>query len=123
MDVLTAGRMAVVADPSGAVFCLWQPKDSIGAELVNEPNSFVWDALFTPDIEGAKTFYGGLFGWKGEAFGGPDAAYTVWQIDGQANAMGGASANRTARPRFGASRSRSPTVTRPSLRRRISVRR
>lgn len=100
MDVMTAGRMAVVADPSGAVFCLWQPKDSIGAELVNEPNSFVWDALFTSDLEAAKKFYGALFGWKGEAFGGPDAAYTVWQLDGQANAMGGASRSPDGIPPF-----------------------
>jgi predicted enzyme related to lactoylglutathione lyase len=100
MDVMTAGRMAVVADPSGAVFCLWQPKDSIGAELVNEPNSFVWDSLFAPDIEAAKRFYGALFGWKGEAFGGPDAAYTVWQIDGQANAMGGAGTQQDGTPPF-----------------------
>jgi predicted enzyme related to lactoylglutathione lyase len=99
MDVMTAGRMAVVADPSGAVFCLWQPKDSIGAELVNEPNSFVWDALFTPDIEASKQFYGALFGWRGEAFGG-DEAYTIWQIDGQANAMGLATTAPKGTPPF-----------------------
>jgi predicted enzyme related to lactoylglutathione lyase len=92
MDVLPAGRMAVVADPAGAVFCLWQPKDRIGAELVNEPNSFVWDALETTDVETAKPFYGALFGWKAETFDTPPGApaYTVWQLDGQQNAMGGA---------------------------------
>ena len=92
MDVMTAGRMAVCADPTGAVFCLWQAKDSIGAELVNEPNSMVWNELITPDVETAKKFYGDLFDWKNETMdtGGDGPPYTVWQLEGQENAMGGA---------------------------------
>jgi len=92
MDVMIAGRMAVCADPTGAVFCLWQAKDSIGAELVNEPNSLVWNELITPDVENAKKFYAGLFGWKNETMdtGGDGPPYTVWQLDGEENAMGGA---------------------------------
>ena len=34
-DVMDAGRMALLQDPTGAVFALWQAKDSIGAEVVN----------------------------------------------------------------------------------------
>jgi predicted enzyme related to lactoylglutathione lyase len=93
MDVMDAGRMAVLADPTGAVFCLWQPKDHIGAQLVNEPYSLAWNELITPDIETAKAFYSGLFGWTGTPFEmGPDApTYTVWML-GDDNGIGGAMA-------------------------------
>ena len=38
-DVMDVGRMAVIAEPSGAALCLWQPGGSIGAEVVNEPGA------------------------------------------------------------------------------------
>jgi predicted enzyme related to lactoylglutathione lyase len=82
MDVMDAGRMTVAADPAGAVFCLWEPKGSIGAQIVNEPFSLSWNELMTPDIEAAKTFYGALFGWKAETMttGGDGPPYTVWML-------------------------------------------
>jgi predicted enzyme related to lactoylglutathione lyase len=82
MDVMEAGRMAVVADPTGAVLCLWQARGSIGAELVNEPVSLTWNELMTPDVESAKAFYAGLFGWRGETMqmGGEGPPYTVWML-------------------------------------------
>ena len=45
MDVLDAGRMAVFADPRGAVFSVWQPNQMPGAGIVNEPNSYSWSEL------------------------------------------------------------------------------
>src|SRR3954451_18038891 len=36
-DVMTAGRMAVLQDPQGAYFMAWEPRDNIGAGLVNAP--------------------------------------------------------------------------------------
>ena len=36
-DILEAGRMAVFADPAGATFCVWQPGEHKGAQLVNTP--------------------------------------------------------------------------------------
>jgi len=66
-DVLDAGRMAVVADPTGAVFSLWQPKRHIGADLVNEPGAFCWNELYTTDPNKAADFYMGLFGWTKDA--------------------------------------------------------
>jgi predicted enzyme related to lactoylglutathione lyase len=62
-DVLDAGRMAVLADPSGAVFCLWQAGNHHGARVVNAPGSWNWSDLHTRDIERAKAFYAELFGW------------------------------------------------------------
>ncbi|MEU1311440.1 VOC family protein [Streptomyces cinnamoneus] len=56
-DVLALGRMAVVADSTGAVFGLWQAGEFIGAQVVNEPGSVVWNELNTADPEAAATFY------------------------------------------------------------------
>ena len=62
-DVLDVGRMAVVADPTGAIFAMWEPKSHIGAELVNVPGAITWNELGTKDVETAKRFYADLFGW------------------------------------------------------------
>lgn len=66
MDVLDYGRMAFLADPTGAVFGIWQPGRNIGAGLVNEPGAFSWAELNTRDVDAAKAFYGAVFGWTFE---------------------------------------------------------
>lgn len=81
-DVMEAGRMAVVADPAGAVFCVWQPKEEPGARLVNEPGTLSWNELATRDPDGAKEFYGVLFGWSANPMDFGEVSYTVWQLDG-----------------------------------------
>jgi hypothetical protein len=63
-DIMDAGRMAVVADPTGAAFCLWQAKSHRGAKVVNEHGSLNFNGLATRDPEGAKSFYGAVFGWQ-----------------------------------------------------------
>jgi predicted enzyme related to lactoylglutathione lyase len=60
-DVDVNGRMAVVADPGGAYFNLWQPLKHIGAELVNEPGTIIWNELLTDDAEKIAQFYAALF--------------------------------------------------------------
>jgi uncharacterized protein len=65
-DVLDVGRMAVIADPAGAVLCLWQAKTSIGAEVVNEPGAMSWADTASTDTEAAQAFYSALFGWRFE---------------------------------------------------------
>lgn len=62
-DVFDVGRMAVVRDPTGAVFALWQPRKHQGAGICNVPNSFCWNELNTPDTAQAGEFYTKLFGW------------------------------------------------------------
>jgi predicted enzyme related to lactoylglutathione lyase len=62
-DVLEAGRMAVVQDPQGAFFMVWQPHRHIGAGLVNAPGALVWNELASPDLDGSTAFYRDLFGW------------------------------------------------------------
>ena len=62
-DVMDAGRMAVLRDPEGAVFCVWQAKQQKGAKIVNEHGSLNFNGLNTRDAAGAKSFYGSVFGW------------------------------------------------------------
>src|SRR5215211_3253964 len=86
-EVLEAGRMAVLQDPTGAVFAIWQPRASIGAELVNDPGALCLNQLNTTDPQSAQAFYGGLFGWTfhGIESGGP--AY--WGINNGDRLNGG----------------------------------
>jgi hypothetical protein len=84
MDVMEAGRMAVFADPAGAVIGVWQPGQHIGAQLVNEPGTYCWSELMTDDLAAAKSFYKAVFGWDAETQGpeGP-GGYTEWKVDGR----------------------------------------
>src|SRR5687768_8607303 len=77
-DVMDAGRMAVVTDPEGAALCVWQAKEHKGARIVNEPGSLNFNGLNTRDPEGAKSFYGSVFGW--ETLGLGDAE--MWRLPG-----------------------------------------
>jgi predicted enzyme related to lactoylglutathione lyase len=62
-DIPGAGRMAVFTDPEGAAFCVWQPGEHKGAQAVNEHGSVNFNGLHTRDPDGAKRFYGEVFGW------------------------------------------------------------
>lgn len=66
MDVMDSGRMAIIQDPTGAAVGVWQPKAHIGAQLVNIPNTLVWNELQTNDTKGARAFYAAVFGWTYE---------------------------------------------------------
>jgi uncharacterized protein len=78
-DVMTAGRMATCADPEGAVFNIWQAGDHKGARIVNEAGALNFNGLATRDVEGAKAFYGSVFGWKTLDVGG---SFTAWTLPG-----------------------------------------
>ena len=77
-DVMDAGRMAVVIDPTGAIFALWQHGSSIGAGIVNEPGSWCWNELGTSDSDAAGKFYSGLFGWASNVMEYGPMVYTVF---------------------------------------------
>jgi predicted enzyme related to lactoylglutathione lyase len=62
-DVLDSGRMTMIEDPTGAMVGVWQPREHIGAQLVNIFNTLVWNELQTRDVAGAKAFYAAVFGW------------------------------------------------------------
>ena len=78
-DVMDAGRMAVFADPAGAVFCAWEPKRHRGAELVNQHGTLNFNDLHTPDPEGAMAFYGAVFGWETLEL---DGGFAMWTLPG-----------------------------------------
>ena len=79
-DVMDAGRMAVFADPEGAVFCVWQANRHKGANVVNEHGALNFNGLGTRDPEAAKSFYGSVFGWETLDLGN----FQAWTLPGYA---------------------------------------
>jgi predicted enzyme related to lactoylglutathione lyase len=76
-DVPEAGRMAVLADPEGAVFSVWQAGQHKGARIVNEAGSLNFNGLHTRDPEAAKAFYGAVFGWRTLTLDGGQEMWTM----------------------------------------------
>jgi predicted enzyme related to lactoylglutathione lyase len=64
MDVMDVGRMAVLADPTGVAFSLWQPGTHPGFDVVDEPGSFAWAELATRDPGTSLPFFTTVFGWQ-----------------------------------------------------------
>ena len=56
-DVMEHGRMAVLQDPTGAFFQVWQAKQHIGAKILEEPGALCWTELNTRDTKAAEAFY------------------------------------------------------------------
>jgi predicted enzyme related to lactoylglutathione lyase len=93
-DVPGAGRMAVVTDPAGAAFCVWEARGTNGAQLVNEPATWNFSDLYTSDTEGAKAFYGTVFGWEASTIDvGDGGQATMWRAPGYGDFL-----ERTADP-------------------------
>ena len=78
-DVMDAGRMAVFGDPEGATFCVWQAKQQKGSQIVNEHGSVVFNDINTRDPDGAKSFYGAVFGWQTLELPG---GFEMWTLPG-----------------------------------------
>jgi len=72
------GRMAMFADPAGAAFGVWEPRSQRGAAIVNEHGSVNFNDLHTRDVDGAKAFYGAVFGWDLLDTGG----FSMWALPG-----------------------------------------
>ena len=121
IDVFDSGRMACFADPEGAVFGVWQARNQHrGAQVVNEHGSVNFNGLHTRDLEGAKAFYGAVFGWEALAWA------CGWTLPGygdhleelnpgtreRTGEMGGPAASR---------RSSRPRPRRPATRRRTGT--
>lgn len=76
-DVFDSGRMTFVADPHQVAFAMWQPKQHIGAGLVNERNTFCWNELASKNVQESISFYTSLFGWGIEEMQTPNGPYQV----------------------------------------------
>jgi predicted enzyme related to lactoylglutathione lyase len=81
-DVMDAGRMAFVIDPSGAPVALWQANQHIGATLVNEPGTVTWNELITTDPD-APAFYQSVVGLTTSTMDMGDGPYTLFEAAGQ----------------------------------------
>ena len=86
-DVADAGRMSVIADPMGAVFCMWEPKGHNGAQLVNAAGSWNWSDLYTPDPSLTEPFYRSLFGWDAAPVQFGEITATMWRRPGYGDAL------------------------------------
>jgi predicted enzyme related to lactoylglutathione lyase len=93
MDVMDAGRMAVITDPTGATVALWEKKNHVGAGVANEHGAFSWNELISPDVGRAAEFYGEVLGWTSQTMPMPNGDYTVFMTDGgNENGIAGAMA-------------------------------
>ena len=88
MDVMTAGRIAFGMDPTGAPYGIWQAGDHLGVGIYNEPGTLVWNELMTRDYEGAKAFYGNVFGYTYEEMG-EGFTYSTIKRAGDGEVVGG----------------------------------
>jgi predicted enzyme related to lactoylglutathione lyase len=90
-DVFTQGRMAQFADPAGAAFAVWQPGNTKGLDVVNEPGSLSWTELHTSDPGTAVSFYREVFGWVTQELPMGDVTYTLIQPrgGGESSSQGG----------------------------------
>jgi predicted enzyme related to lactoylglutathione lyase len=81
-DAPPAGRLAVVRDPEGAWFCLWEPESRRGAQVVNEPSAWSMSFVNSRDAERTAAFYGQVFGWQAEEFDFGDVRPTMFRQPG-----------------------------------------
>ena len=81
-DVMELGRMAVLSDPTGAAFSVWQGKTHRGLGIHDEPGAFCWGQLNTSDMAKAEAFYKALFGWAAKTGSDDTMTYTEWMLGG-----------------------------------------
>jgi uncharacterized protein len=79
VEVSDVGRVAVMQDPTGAIFALWQARNHIGAEVINQSGALSWQELLTTDFETAKHFYSNLFGWQTQTRAAGARSYTTFK--------------------------------------------
>jgi predicted enzyme related to lactoylglutathione lyase len=84
-DVPNVGRLAVIADPQGAVIAIVTPSEAMSAHDITKHGEFSWHELYTTDYEAAFKFYSAIAGWEklGEFDMGPMGKYLLWGRDGK----------------------------------------
>jgi hypothetical protein len=83
-DVFDSGRMAVAADPGGAVFGVWQARGHIGSQLAGEPGTMGWAEVQTRDKAAVQPFYEQVFGYETETMSeGETSGYVLMKVGGQ----------------------------------------
>ena len=69
--------LVIVCACQGAAFSVWEAREHKGARLVNDPGAVVFNSLNTRDVEGARSFYGSVFGWQTAGIGGGAEGWTL----------------------------------------------
>jgi uncharacterized protein len=82
-EVAGLGRMAVIADPEGAVFGVWQALGHIGSSVVNEPGGLTWNEAAHRDPEVGRAFYATVFGYRYAPVPGAGDVYRTFSVDGE----------------------------------------
>jgi uncharacterized protein len=100
VDLNGAGRMAVLRDPQAAVLALWQPRENIGATLVNDPGCLCLNQLNTNDPAGSTDFYRGLFGWRIEQVNEEPPYFGIYNGERMAGGMMGLPREAQAPPHW-----------------------
>jgi len=80
LKVMEHGRLAIMQDPTGATFGLWQPAKHRGAGLNNTPGTVCWHDLNTLQPGVAAKFYAKVFGWKTQAMGKGAGVYRLFKL-------------------------------------------
>lgn len=80
-EIPGGGRIAVIADPSGAVICLFENEDGDGMKAMDEPGAPCWFDCMTRDTEAAGAFYTTVFGWTAQPI--PEMGYTMFLREGE----------------------------------------
>ena len=82
MDVMDVGRMAVAADPGGAVFGIWQAQAHTGVGLANEPGSLCWNENISRAYDQNQAFYQAVFGYEYDDLSGDGYRYATLKVNG-----------------------------------------
>lgn len=88
-EVGDLGRLCVAADPTGAVFGVWQAGAQIGVERYSEPGALAWEDLRSPDPDAARAFYTAVFGYETRALAAAGPGYTTFHTPGDDAPLGG----------------------------------
>lgn len=82
-DVMEYGRMSVIQDPTGAVFCMWQSKEGLGEQpSPDQEGMFSWFELINDDVKTAAQFYSQLFNWRAKEQAMPNGhTYTTFTLN------------------------------------------
>jgi predicted enzyme related to lactoylglutathione lyase len=83
--ILAAGQVAGIADPSGGTTYLWQAGSHTGADLRDNVGAAAWNELLTHDVDGARDFYGKVFGWQFKKVSGRATRTLFCTVNGKIN--------------------------------------
>ncbi|HMJ52255.1 MAG TPA: VOC family protein [Polyangiaceae bacterium] len=97
MDVMEQGRMAILSDPTGAAFGVWQAKAHRGAEVIDEPGAMTWHEVYTRDATKAREFYARVFGLEQKRLDSPSMEY--WTLHQGPKTVGGVMQMTPAMPK------------------------